>query len=59
MTDRIPHHHVSTTNEIPGCRIVRSRSVVGNLGAALQTIIGGNISIYTELCEKARGKRSS
>ena len=33
---------------------VRSRSVVGNLGAALQTIVGGNISIYTELCEKAR-----
>jgi len=28
--------------------------VVGNLGAALQTIVGGNISIYTELCEKAR-----
>lgn len=33
---------------------VRSRSVVGNLGAALQTIVGGNISIYAELCEKAR-----
>jgi uncharacterized protein YbjQ (UPF0145 family) len=33
---------------------VRSRSIVGNLGAALQTLVGGNISIYTELCEKAR-----
>jgi uncharacterized protein YbjQ (UPF0145 family) len=33
---------------------VRSRSVIGNFGAALQTIVGGNISIYTELCEKAR-----
>jgi uncharacterized protein YbjQ (UPF0145 family) len=33
---------------------VRSRSVVGNLGAALQTLVGGNITIYTELCEKAR-----
>ena len=33
---------------------VRSRSVIGNLGAALQTLVGGNISIYTELCEKAR-----
>ena len=32
----------------------RSRSIVGNLGAALQTLVGGNISIYTELCEKAR-----
>ncbi len=61
----IPHHQVSTANDIIGCRLVRSfgvvrgitvrsRSVVGNIGAALQTIVGGNISIYTELCEKAR-----
>jgi len=35
---------------------VRSRSIVGNIGAALQTIVGGNISIYTELCEKARAE---
>ena len=34
--------------------IVRSRSIVGNIGAALQTIVGGNISIYTNLCERAR-----
>ena len=34
--------------------IVRSRSIVGNIGAAFQTLLGGNISIYTELCEKAR-----
>lgn len=34
--------------------IVRSRSVIGNIGAALQTIVGGNISLYTELCEKTR-----
>jgi len=33
---------------------VRSRSVVGNIGAAFQTLVGGNISIYTELCEHAR-----
>ncbi|HEV7231265.1 MAG TPA: YbjQ family protein [Bacteroidia bacterium] len=33
---------------------VRSRSVFGNIGAGFQTIFGGNISIYTELCEKAR-----
>lgn len=33
---------------------VRSRSVVGNLGAALQSLFGGNISLYTELCEAAR-----
>ncbi|WP_346949723.1 heavy metal-binding domain-containing protein [Dyella sp.] len=56
---------VTTGNELPGYRVVRpmgivrgitvrSRSIVGNLGAALQTLVGGNISIYTELCEKAR-----
>jgi uncharacterized protein YbjQ (UPF0145 family) len=33
---------------------VRSRSVVGNFAAGLQTIFGGNITILTELCEKAR-----
>jgi len=56
---------VTTALELPGYRIVRnfgvvrgiivrSRSVIGNLGAALQTIIGGNITILTELCEKTR-----
>src|SRR5712691_9680970 len=34
--------------------IVRSRSVVGNIGAAFQQLVGGNISIYTTLCEQAR-----
>ncbi len=34
--------------------IVRSRSVVGSFGAGVQQIFGGNISIYTELCEQAR-----
>jgi len=34
--------------------VVRSRSIVGNIGASIQTIFGGNISIYTELCERAR-----
>lgn len=33
---------------------VRSRSIVGNIGASFQTLFGGNISIYAELCEKAR-----
>ncbi len=35
--------------------IVRSRSIVGNIGAALQTLVGGNITIFTTLCERARG----
>jgi uncharacterized protein YbjQ (UPF0145 family) len=34
--------------------IVRSRSIVGSFAAGLQTIFGGNISIYSELCERAR-----
>jgi uncharacterized protein YbjQ (UPF0145 family) len=57
---------VTTTFELPGFRVmrnlgvvrgivVRSRSIVGNLGASLQTLVGGNITLYTELCERARG----
>lgn len=56
---------VTTALELPGHRVVRnlgmvrgivvrSRSIIGSLGAALQTIVGGNITLYTELCEKAR-----
>lgn len=59
------HSLVTTAFELPGHRlmrnfgvvrgiIVRSRSVVGNLGVAFQQIVGGNISIYTNLCEQAR-----
>lgn len=33
---------------------VRSRSIFGTIGGALQTIVGGNISLFTELCEKTR-----
>jgi uncharacterized protein YbjQ (UPF0145 family) len=56
---------VTTANDLPGYRIVRhlgvargltvrSRSVVGNIGASIQTLFGGNISIYTALAERAR-----
>ncbi len=56
---------VTTANEFAGYRIVRylglvrgivvrSRSVVGTIGASLQTIVGGNITLFTELCEKTR-----
>src|ERR671934_661391 len=34
--------------------IVRSRSIFGTIGAGLQTLIGGNISLFTSLCEKTR-----
>jgi uncharacterized protein YbjQ (UPF0145 family) len=57
--------NVTTVLELPGKRIVknfgivrgitvRSRSVVGTFGASLQTLFGGNISLFTELCEKSR-----
>ncbi len=35
---------------------VRSRSIVGTLGGALQTVFGGNITLFTELCEKTRAE---
>jgi len=34
--------------------VVRSRSIIGSFGAGLQTIFGGDITLYTELCERAR-----
>jgi len=34
--------------------VVRSRSVFGTIGASFQTILGGNISLFTQLCEKTR-----
>jgi len=34
--------------------IVRSRSIIGNIGAGIQSLFGGNISLYTELCERTR-----
>lgn len=47
-------HHVTRNLGVVRGIIVRSRSVVGNLGAAIQMIFGGNISIYSALCEQAR-----
>ncbi|TDB28151.1 YbjQ family protein [Stenotrophomonas sp. ATCM1_4] len=58
---------VTTAMELPGMRVtrslglvrgitVRSRSVVGNFIGGLQTLFGGNITIYTELCEQARNE---
>ncbi len=34
--------------------VVRSRSIIGNIGALIQSLFGGNITLYTELCERAR-----
>ena len=63
---RVENDHVSTTFDLPGYKIerslglvrgitVRSRSVIGNFVAGLQILVGGNITVYTELCERARG----
>ena len=59
------HSLVTTNIQLDGYRvvknlgvvrgiIVRSRSIVGNIGAMLETIVGGNITLYTDLCEKTR-----
>jgi uncharacterized protein YbjQ (UPF0145 family) len=59
------HPLTTTTFELPGYRVVkcfgvvrgivvRSRSIVGNFGAQLQSLFGGNISLYTSLCERTR-----
>src|ERR1044071_7561669 len=61
----IPHQNVTTTFDLPGFQIkrnlglvrgiiVRSRSVFGTIGASLQTIVGGNISLFSDLCEQTR-----
>jgi uncharacterized protein YbjQ (UPF0145 family) len=65
MSPMLNAHMVTTTNDLSGYHIVknlgivrgivvRSRSIFGTIGAGLQTIIGGNITLYTEMCEKTR-----
>src|SRR6266404_679378 len=50
----LPGYQVVKTFGVVRGIIVRSRSIVGTIGAGLQTLIGGNISILTDLCEKTR-----
>jgi uncharacterized protein YbjQ (UPF0145 family) len=61
------HTLITTAFEIDGYKIVRnlgiirgitvrSRSVFGTIGASLQTLVGGNITLFTELCEKTRNE---
>jgi uncharacterized protein YbjQ (UPF0145 family) len=65
MSPMLNAHMVTTSNELAGYRVVknlglvrgivvRSRSIFGQIGAGLQTIFGGNITLFTELCEKTR-----
>ena len=61
----VPHEFVTTAFELPGYRVkrnlgvvrgivVRSRSIVGTIGASFQTLVGGNISLFSNLCEQTR-----
>ncbi|HEY3935440.1 MAG TPA: YbjQ family protein [Gemmatimonadales bacterium] len=61
----IPHELTTTGFDLPGCQVaqslglvrgivVRSRSVFGNIGAGIQRFLGGNITLYTTMCERAR-----
>jgi len=50
----LPGHDIVGNVGIVRGIVVRSRSIVGSVFAGLQTIIGGNITIYTEMCEQAR-----
>ena len=50
----IPGYKITKNLGIVRGITVRSRSVVGNIGASFQALFGGNITILTELCEKAR-----
>lgn len=52
----IPGYHIAQSLGIVRGITVRSRSVVGQFGAGIQRIFGGNITILTELCETARGE---
>ena len=65
MDQMIPHEMTTSTFDLPGFRVVRtlgivrgivvrSRSVFGTIGASLQTMVGGDITLFTNLCEKAR-----
>src|SRR6202050_3023779 len=67
MERMIPHEMVTTAFDLPGFRIkrnlgvvrgivVRSRSLFGTIGAGLQTLVGGNITLLTNLCEKTRAE---
>ena len=62
----LAHHMVTTAFELDGYRIVRnlgvvrrivvrSRSIFGTLGASLQPLVGGNITLFSKLCEQTRG----
>ncbi len=61
----IEHANITTAFELPGYKIVknlgmargiivRSRSIIGTIGGGIQTLFGGDITLFTSLCERAR-----
>jgi uncharacterized protein YbjQ (UPF0145 family) len=67
MNGSVNETMVTTAYELPGYRVVRSfglvrgitvrsRSIFGTLGASLQTVVGGNITIFEDMCEQTRGQ---
>jgi uncharacterized protein YbjQ (UPF0145 family) len=67
MSVSVNFNMVTTAFELPGYRVVRtlglvrgvtvrSRSILGTLGASLETIVGGNITLFEDMCEKTRAQ---
>jgi uncharacterized protein YbjQ (UPF0145 family) len=65
MNVSVNFNMVTTTYDLPGYRVVkvlglvrgvtvRSRSIFGTIGASLETLVGGNITLFEEMCEKTR-----
>ncbi len=65
MNVSVSPNMITTTFELPGYRVVktlglvrgvtvRSRSILGTLGASLETLVGGNITLFEDMCEKTR-----
>ena len=52
--DLLPNYKITRNLGVVRGIVVRSRSLVGTIGASLQTIVGGNISLFSQLCEKTR-----
>ena len=52
----LPAHRIKRNIGVARGIVVRSRSIVGNMAGALQTLFGGNITVYTNLCERARAE---
>lgn len=61
----VDHNLITTSNSLEGYKVtqqlgvvrgitVRSRSILGNIAGGLQSVFGGELSVYVELCEKAR-----